>query len=467
MGRYAIAGSLGSETPLAAFYEYRWALVPNLGVDLLVVPLASLIGVEAATKLVVLLIPPLTLAGFLWAAREAHGRLPASWLFAAPLIYGFPFLYGFVNFTLSVALAFLALGLWMRLGRQKRLRLRAALFVPLALAIWAAHAFGWGMLGLMAFGVEAGRRLDDGERLAQAVWRGALSCLPLAAPLLPMLIWRAQAPTVAGDWFNMKWKVLALISFLRDRWFVLDAASACAMFALIAIAVRETRLQFSRPLALAALLLLAAFLLLPRLLLGGSHSDNRLVPYFIAVAILSVRPSAEASRRFTAGFAAAALLFFGGRMSLATASAWAYGRSFEAELAALDRLPRGARVAAFVGVGCSGQWGRSRHDHLPAMAIVRREAFSNDQWTVGGSHLLRTKPPYERWTDPSHMVAEPECKEQLLAPALARVTPALFDHVWLIHPPRFDPALTRGWQPVWRQGQSILYRLPRQAPAAE
>ncbi len=68
-------------------------------------PLAKLIGVELATKLVVMLIPPLTVAGMLWVAREVHNRLPPTVAFALPLAFGHPFMFGFVNFALSMALA--------------------------------------------------------------------------------------------------------------------------------------------------------------------------------------------------------------------------------------------------------------------------------------------------------------------------------------------------------------------------
>ena len=50
--------------------------------------------------------------------------MPPTAFFALPFIYGYPFLFGFVNFALSVALAFLAFGLWLRLGRLERTTLR-------------------------------------------------------------------------------------------------------------------------------------------------------------------------------------------------------------------------------------------------------------------------------------------------------------------------------------------------------
>jgi hypothetical protein len=460
MGRYKIALELGRSAELQRFFEYRWSLVPNLGGDLLVVPLAGLLGVELATKVVATIIPPLTLLGFLFAAREAHGRLPPTWMMAAPLIYGFPFLYGFLNFTLAVALAFLALGLWIRLGRTGRLRLRAALFLPLSLVVWVSHAFGWGMLGLLAFSAELARELDGRRNVPQALFRAALNSLPLAAPLVPMIAWGGHTPGGAHDWFNLPWKLLAFLAVFRDRWQALDIGAAFFLLLVLIAGLREPRLAFTRTLGFGALALLAAFILLPRLLLGGAHTDNRLVPYLLATALLALAPSARAPRRAGELLAAVSLAFFVLRMGAATASAWVYGEDIDSEAAALDKLPKGARMAAFVGIGCPNVWARKRLDHLPSLAIVRRDAFSNDQWTVAGSHLLKARHPYEAYVDPSQMVAEPECREQALQPALAAISPERFDYVWLIQPPAYDPAPTRGWVPVWRRGSSVLFRLP-------
>jgi hypothetical protein len=49
-----------------------------------------------------------------------------------------------VNFTLSVALAFLAFGLWLRLGRLERTTIRGLPFVPISLVnvIFFCHCPG-------------------------------------------------------------------------------------------------------------------------------------------------------------------------------------------------------------------------------------------------------------------------------------------------------------------------------------
>src|SRR6476469_9971109 len=70
MGRYRVELDLDHSRWLQAYYDYHWAAIGNLGVDLLIIPLGKLFGLEPAVKLIVLLIPPLTAIGMLWVARE-------------------------------------------------------------------------------------------------------------------------------------------------------------------------------------------------------------------------------------------------------------------------------------------------------------------------------------------------------------------------------------------------------------
>ena len=109
-----------------------------------------------------------------------------------PFIYGYPFLFGFVNFTLSVALAFLAFGLWLRLGRLERTTLRGWLFAPIAVVLFICHTYGWGLLGLMCFSADAVRLHDRGRTWWRAGIEAALHTSVMALPLLVMLIWRSE-----------------------------------------------------------------------------------------------------------------------------------------------------------------------------------------------------------------------------------------------------------------------------------
>src|SRR4051812_39849528 len=310
LGRYRVELA-GPNSPLNHFYSYRWAAIGNLGVDLLVVPLAPLIGLEPAVKLIVILIPPLTAVGFLWVAKEVHGRIPPTVFFALPFIYSFPFLFGFVNFALSVAFAFLAFGLWLRLGRQERTRLRGWLFVPISLVVFFTHTYGWGLLGLMCFSAEAVRLHDRGRSWWRAGGEAALHASVMALPILVMLIWRSE--THGGQtygWFEWKSKWRWIYSALRDRWKPFDTWSLGAAAGVFLFAMVSRKMELSRNLAFSAIVLALGFLILPRTVFGSAYADMRLAPYLMAVGLLAIRFRGKQDRRTAWVLAIFGLLFF-------------------------------------------------------------------------------------------------------------------------------------------------------------
>src|SRR3954467_13562869 len=66
MGRYRVQLDLATSPDLQQYFGFHWQVIGNLGVDLLVELLAPLVGLETAVKLVVMTIPPLTVAGLMW-----------------------------------------------------------------------------------------------------------------------------------------------------------------------------------------------------------------------------------------------------------------------------------------------------------------------------------------------------------------------------------------------------------------
>lgn len=461
IGRYRVMLGTDADT-LSHWYQFQWRLVGNLGVDLIVAALAPLTGLEPAVKLAVIAIPMLTVSGALWLAREVHGRVTPFALFALPLAYSYPFQFGFVNYTLAMALALNALALWVRLGRQHRLRLRAALFVPIALAVWLAHVVGWGALGLAAFAVEAARLREDSD-WRRALPRAAFACLPLCLPFAALLAWRSAGPGgLTERFFDLELKLRGLALVLRDRWFAFDLGATILLYLLLYFGMRHARVARDAGLTLAAALLLGAFLILPFSLFGSAYGDIRLAPYMLLLGLVALRPGPDFP---AARLALAGLAFFALRLAGTTFSYALYDQEWSRQLGALEQVPRGARVIAFVGETCDQPWAHRRLNHLPGLAIARRAAFANDQWPIQGSALLTvTAPAIQGYAaDPSEIVLDRSCdlEPQLrtLPAALAGFPRDRFDYLWLISPHSYDPRLTAGFVPVWRNGTSRLYRL--------
>jgi hypothetical protein len=464
MGRYRVELDLGHSPWLKQYYDYHWAAIGNLGVDLLVIPLGNLIGLEPAVKLIVLLIPPMTAAGFLWVAREVHGRIPPSIFFALPFIYGYPFMFGFVNFALSVALAFLAFGLWLRLGRLERTVLRSWLFAPISLAIFFCHTYGWGLLGLMCFSADAVRLHDRGRTWWRAGIEAVLHTSVMALPILVMLIWRSEAhggQTI--DWFNWRVKWRWIYSALRDRWKWFDIGSLIAAALAFVYALVSRKLTLSRNLAFSAIVLAISFAILPRIIFGSAYADMRLVPYLMAVALLAIRFRGAPDRTTAQVLAVLGLLFFATRTAANTLSLGLAARDQSAKLEAIDHMPEGTRVISLVGMTCEEYWPLLRNGHLGAMVIVRRDGFANDQWLLEGVNLLDLKYRAAGYyaADPSQLVRPNHCLDPLhrmIDNSLANLPRGDFDYVWLIDVPPYSPQTVADMKPVWRGPGSILYK---------
>jgi len=467
MGRYRVQLDLGSSPYLGQYYEFRWAAIGNLGVDLLVALLAPLVGLEPAVKLIVLAIPPLTVAGLLFVAHEVHHRLPPTALFALPFAYSFPFLFGFTNFTLAMALALLAFGLWLRMASRGRDRLRALLFVPISILTFFTHAFGWGMLGLLCFSGEAVRQHDRGIGWFKAGWKAALNASVMLLPLAFMLLWRrGTSHQMTFGWFNWDRKWEWVYSALRDRTLWFDVGTLVVLGLVLLLAITHRRLTLSRNLAFSALVLSAAFVMLPWTIFGSAYADMRIMPYIMAIALVAIRFKGDTYLPLARGLAIAGLAVFLIRIAGTTASLAIAANAQAERLRALDHVPPGARLVHLSGIGCRDRWELSRDSHLGAMAIVRRHAFSNDQWAIEGANLLRVKfrEAGHFAADPSQIVREPGCTSlsNWTADQALGVLPAnVFDYVWLIDDPSHDPRRTADWQLVWRGPGSLLYRLPR------
>ncbi len=477
MGRYRVQLAHGQVPWLGDWYNFDWQLIGNLGIDLLIVPLEPIMGLELAVKLIVLMTPVLTATGLLWIAREVHGRIPATALFALPIVYSFPFHFGFVNFALAMALALNAFALWLRLARLGRLKLRAVLFVPIGLILWVCHTYGWGLLGVLAFAGELIRQWDRHPQLADKwkapVWAG-IHCLSLFPPAVLMLAWRSGGHVggQTGDWFNWRAKMQWVTMIFRDRWELFDMATLATLFLVLLKGLRDPNIQYSRHLSISALFLVAVYVLLPRIVFGSAYADMRLAPFALGIALLALRPKPGIPMRNAALLAAAGLAFFGVRIAATTYSFWLYDKSYDRELAALDKLPEGARLITFIGETCRYEWKMSRLEHLPGLALERKLAYANDQWSMAGGQLLTVRMKNARGFnhDPSQIVTDVKCAREWWRPiavSLARFPRQTYDYVWIVQPPKYDRRLEAGLIPVWRNGTSALFRVDDAARAPQ
>lgn len=462
MGRYRVM--LGTDAAmLDRWYRFAWRPIGYLGVDLSVAALAPVFGLEPSVKAIAIAIPVLTVSGLLWLSREAHGRVQPTVLLALPFAYNIAFQYGFLNYTLAMALALNAFALWLRLGRTERTGWRAALFVPIAWIVWTAHLFGWLLLGVMASAAEIVR-----QRKAGKPWRGtligaAIHCAPLALPFVMLIGWRPGDGQAGTDWReSLALKPSWLVMALRDRWRWFDIVSTVTVAVILYRAVRTPRFGHAPALSAAMLGLTIVFVLMP---FGSAYADARIVPYIWMLAVLAIRCDPGVRHREQAVLALIGLVFFGARSAATTISFAMESRVWDRHLAALDHVPRGSRLLTFVGAACDQPWRMARTVHLPGMAIVRRAAFSNDQFDLGSTALLSVTAPGLAGfaADPSQIVMERPCPQspefRTFDQAMRQFPHDRFDYLWLIDPPPSAPPRDSTLQLIWTDGNDRLFKL--------
>jgi hypothetical protein len=469
MSRYRIALDYDTSPFFHRWFDFHWMLVGNLGVDLIVAVLAPFTGLEPATKLAVITIPLLTVGGLALIAREIHGRVPLTAALAFAFTYNFPFNFGFVNFCLSVGLALLVFGGWLRLGRLGRPGLRMALLVPAGFVVWISHAVGWGMLGVMIFAAELAGRREAGSSWRFAMGNAIVAGLPLLVALVPMAAWATGIGAGAAFEFNFYVfrKYAMLMVALKNDVDWVDVGSVLLVFAITTHVIVRKEMVFDARLASVGLAMLATFLVMPDKLMGSGYADLRIAPYALALLALAFRPTANT--RYTRTICAIALCFFVTRTAYVTASYARIAGVQEQQLRALDHIPVGSRVFALANMDCIGDWRSDRMDHVNRMAIVRRQAFTNDTWPPTTASGLVVHPDMiAGYHDlDSQKLLPIECrygKDHDLRGALAALPRDRFDYLWLIDLPAKQQPHADWLVPAWRGHNAILYRIRRERP---
>lgn len=440
----------GGRTPeLARYYAFQWAWSGNLGVDILIRPLAALVGLETAGRLFVIAIPMLIAAGLFaveWVLRRRIGVGP---LLALATVWSPALLMGFLNFELSLALALLAFALWVK---GEGTRWRAPAFIPLGLIVWLAHESGWGVLGVMVFGYEFSQR-----RAAQGFWRGALSAAlatwPLWPPVIPTMLASHQAAgslSYGPHPLKVKWSFWK--ASLRDRVRYIDYATTVLLLLAPLAAMFGKRLgaRLDGRLGWGALGMLLLSLIVPRHLGGGDLADLRLIAVGLMLGAIAIdwRP-----RNIVVLLAALGPFIV--RIAITSAVWTVHSANVGHMMDALDRIPRGAKVAVAVREEIS-LWAQPLYGHLGCYATVRRDALVNNHFAIPGVHMLTLTPQAWRWVDPSQRIyALPNQRVNL-----ARFKPAK-DAQYLWYFGKYPPVeLPAGAQVVYRTKHSLLAKLP-------
>ncbi|HWB51155.1 MAG TPA: hypothetical protein VG651_18735 [Stellaceae bacterium] len=374
------------------FYAVRWAPLPDLAADLIVPLLARLMPLGLAGKLFLVLTFALTAGGAVWLHRAATAERQWWPLLAFLLLYDRILLWGFINYLFGVGVALCGLAIWLSLDR--RTGWRAAASAAVALACFLSHIAAFGIYALAIAGVELGPTLRlwrSGDYRALAV-RTLTTAIPFVLPAVLFVF--CQPPSAGGpvSYGHFARKADLLFSVFDNYSRPFDIACFTLFVLLFAVPAWRGRLRVAPRLGGALAILFAAYLALPSQMMTGSGVDRRLPVVLFLVLVAATAP--RLPRRAARLLGAAVMMMFVARMAVIEAVWVKAGRLYAADIAAIDRLPRGARLAVAypprdVNAGAIPQL------HVATLAAARREAFVPTLFAYPTQQPLALRPPYD------------------------------------------------------------------------
>jgi hypothetical protein len=317
-------------------------------------------------------------------------------LFGSFFAYNANFIWGFFNYYFSAGLSFAIFAGWIATENRNQI-LRLAGFAIAVTALYFCHIFAAASLLLMLTGFEIAQwmRADDNRAaaLARRAFHVALVYLPAA---LAFVFLRPRSNEDGSVEFNLADTMLDRFESLMQHAFdASDYALPLILFGGLALALvlRKARLHPAMWITLGLLLLGA--LAAPEWALGGWAVHLRLPAVFgallFASAELRMKPPVRAS------LAVFALMMIATNSILLAQSWRGYDRQYLEFQAALEEVPRGARLLTVLDGNAIGERSDQPYWHMAEFAIPERGVFTPLLFTTKGQHVVQWNQPYARY----------------------------------------------------------------------
>jgi hypothetical protein len=300
-------------------------------------------------------------------------------------------LWGFLNYLFGIGVALVGTAAWLALeGRRWWVRVASSSLA--ALVCFFSHIAAFGFYALVLLGVEA---LAAWEELRARRWAALGRRIGIVAPqfVLPAVICLGGPQDVTGETVSYAgiWRKVDLLFSVFDNYNrAFDITCFVLFLGLLGGLAWKKWLRLDPRLGVACGIVFAAYLLLPSQVSGGSGADRRLPTALFLLLVAASAPHFP-SRRIAAAIGAAAAVLLIIRMA-AIEHVWrAADRVYTADLAGIDRLPRGARLAVAQPEGLFHVT-RIPEVHLATLAIARREAFVPTLFAIPGQQPVMLKP---------------------------------------------------------------------------
>jgi hypothetical protein len=461
---------------LSTMYLPRWGVMPNLGMDLLGAGLLKITSVHVGGRMLLALSAFVPVIGVIVYHRAAFGRFSYWPLASGVVAFNGVFHLGFMNFLLSLGLAFVAASGWIMLHRHNEQWRAAAFGAAATTVLFFCHLFGVLLFALLIGAEEIARLLASrrtGELTVREVVRMAASLALAAAPALVLYLASslssgAAAPAAIAGVFYKFW---ALMTPFMTTSVDLTLWTVLAVIVVIGLAWRHMVLAPGFLIAFGGLALV--YVVAPSEIKGGTFVDVRLGLMIGLLLFAGLQPRLPARLGMVAGVVFAVLI---GARAAYVATTWIGHRQAIAELRmAIAPIAPGARVMIARGRPMSESDATRPERMLPgiyrldtqlsALMVVERGAFWPLLFVDPAQQPLQVRPAFAPLSQspggpvPWAQLSQTFSETELQAAPYLRDWRSKFDNVLLIDPPTPLPVVA-GLTLVQATPYAVLYRVP-------
>jgi hypothetical protein len=363
--------------PLAALYQARLTLIPNLAIDLVYLALSPVLTAESVIRLAWIASFALPAWGA-WRLSKALNGAPQPIILIAPVLsYNLVTTLGLVNFALGMGLAIHAIAWWLTIDRNRPWT-RFVVFNLLSAALFFCHLAACAGFCLMVGLIEAPPRSGEAWR----DWLGRVWPTPFCVAAGAVL-WVFAVP-YESRFGGPGLKLLSLAAPMLDSGLSSGFAKTMTLAILIVAALNRRLLSISPAMRWPLAGLAIAVAMLPAARGAADYIDSRLAVFFAYLAITSLGGPAGATA--TRWLAAAAAVACAARVAVA-APDWAeYAREADDFRQTIRVIAPGARTLVVGPADADCNAGNEQH-YLRGIAnfvVVDRRALVSTLFTGRG-----------------------------------------------------------------------------------
>jgi hypothetical protein len=430
--------------PLAALYQFHFALIPDLAIDLANLALSALLSPQMVATLAWAASIGLPAWGAWRVSKALNGASQPAILFTPVLSYNLVVTLGLVNFAIGMGLALHAFAFWLTIDRR-RLAFRLALFNAISAGLFFCHLAAYASLVLLVALYELApsqpgepwRAWAKRNLVAPAHFLAGLALLAFAAPIDA----RTGGP---GS------KLATLAAPMFSQTVEAGVLASLALVVALSVALLTRRVAFAPAMRWPLIGLTAIVALAPSAHGAADFIDARLAVLLAYIVMASLQgPRERAERAWAAALAIVAVIALVG----AAAPHWAAYDGDAAEFRhAIGVIPPGARV--LVVAPPAGRCPEVDEEDFVRgqmnFVVIDRRALVSTLFTGRGMQPVATRDPRlaeAPWTPPTL-----DWLGRHLADWAGRYDTLIALHVECDWRPEHS-----GWTPVAETAQATIY----------